>query len=183
LEDVLSPVMPASYAKPESDAAKQLRFKEHDTVRRVTRDIENEFQFNTAIAAVMELVNEMYGLKDQLGDEPGALSSAMATAVTLLSPVAPHICEELWQGLGHAESLAVQPWPTYDEGALVKDEVTLVVQVNGKVRGKFQAANNADKDEVEKTALEQENVAKFIEGKTVRKVIVIPNKLVNIVAN
>ena len=183
LEDVLSPVMPTSYTDPKSDAAKQLRFKEHDTVRRVTRDIENEFQFNTAIAAVMELVNEMYGLKDKLGDDPEALSSAMATAVTLLSPVAPHVCEELWQALGHAESLAVQPWPTYDEKALVKDEVTLVVQVNGKVRGKFQAANNAPKDEVEKTALEQENVAKFIEGKTVRKVIVIPNKLVNIVAN
>ena len=183
LEDVLSPVMPTSYDAPQSDAAKQLRFKEHDTVRRVTRDIENEFQFNTAIAAIMELVNEMYGVKDQLGDEPGALSSAMATAVTLLSPVAPHVCEELWQGLGHAENLAVQPWPTYDEKALVKDEVTLVVQVNGKVRGKFEAPNNAPKDEVEKTALAQENVVKFIEGKTVRKVIVIPNKLVNIVAN
>ena len=183
LEGSLSAAMPTSANSPKSDAAKQLRFKEHDTVRRVTRDIENEFQFNTAIAAVMELVNEMYGLKDKLGDEPEALSSAMATAVTLLSPVAPHVCEELWQALGHAESLAVQPWPTYDEKALVKDEVTLVVQVNGKVRGKFQAANNAPKDEVEKTALEQENVAKFIEGKTVRKVIVIPNKLVNIVAN
>ena len=181
LEGSLSPVRPASYAEPKSDAAKQLRFKEHDTIRRVTRDIENEFQFNTAIAAVMELVNEMYGLRDQLGDEPGALNSAVATAVTLLSPVTPHICEELWQAMGHTEALAVQPWPVHDEGALVKDEVTLVVQVNGKVRGKFEAPNNAPQDAVQAMAMEQENVSRFIEGKTVRKVIVIPNKLVNIV--
>jgi leucyl-tRNA synthetase len=126
----------------------------------------------------------MYALKDELADaDPRALSSAIATAVTLLSPVAPHLCEELWAAMGHAESLARQPWPTFAEDALVKDEVTLVVQVNGKVRGKFEAPNNAPKDEVEKIALGLENVAKFIEGNTVRKVIVIPNKLVNIVAN
>ncbi|WP_419785601.1 leucine--tRNA ligase [Pseudodesulfovibrio sp.] len=181
LEDTLIPVMPASYGAPKSDASKQLRFKEHDTIRRVTRDIENEFQFNTAIAAVMELVNEIYSLKDQLGDEAEALSSAVATAITLLSPVTPHICEELWQAMGHKDPMAGQSWPTYDEKALIKDQVTMVVQVNGKVRGKFEAANNAPKDEVEATALGQENVARFLEGKTVRKVIVIPNKLVNIV--
>ncbi|MDD3311734.1 leucine--tRNA ligase [Pseudodesulfovibrio sp.] len=181
LEGALAPVMPGSYAEPGSDAAKQLRFKEHDTIRRVTRDIENEFQFNTAIAAVMELVNEIYGLKDDLSGEPGALSSAVATAVTLLSPVTPHICEELWRAMGHAEPLAVQAWPTHDEGALVKDQVTLVVQVNGKVRGKFDAPNDAPQDVVKAMAMEQENVVRFLEGKTVRKVIVIPNKLVNIV--
>ncbi|WP_243544137.1 leucine--tRNA ligase [Pseudodesulfovibrio tunisiensis] len=182
LEGKLAPADPCAFTAPKSDAAKKLRFKEHDTIRRVTRDIRNEFQFNTAIAAVMELVNEMYGVKDQLADsEPEALSSAMATALTLLSPVAPHICEELWETLGHTQALATRPWPEYDESALVKDEVTLVVQVNGKVRGKFQAPNNAPKDEVEKIALGQENVAKHLEGKTVRKVIVIPNKLVNIV--
>ena len=184
LEGHLEPVAPTSFNDPQIDAAKQLRFKEHDTVRRATRDIENEFQFNTVIAAVMELVNEMYQLKDQLKDaDPKALSSAVATAVALLSPVAPHICEELWQVMGHTTGLTKQPWPTYDEQALVKDEVTMVVQVNGKVRGKFQAPNNAPKDDVEKIALELENVTKFIEDKTVRKVIVIPNKLVNIVAN
>ena len=130
----------------------------------------------------MELVNELYQVKDELkGTEPKALSSAVATAVTLLSPVTPHICEELWQGMGHQTGLTSQPWPTFDEKALIKDEVTLVVQVNGKVRGKFEAPNNAPKDEVEKIALELENVTKFTEGKTVRKVIVIPNRLVNIV--
>jgi leucyl-tRNA synthetase len=184
LENRLEAVYPTSFNDPQTDAAKQLRFKEHDTVRRVTRDIENEFQFNTAIAAVMELVNEMYALKDALADaDPKVLSSAIATALTLLSPVTPHLCEELWQVMGHTAPLATQSWPTFDEAALVKDEVTLVVQVNGKVRGKFEAPNNAPKETVEKIALELENVAKFLEGSTVRKVIVIPNKLVNIVAN
>jgi len=184
LEDRLEPVAAASFTDPQIDAAKQLRFKEHDTIRRATRDIENEFQFNTVIAAIMELVNEMYQLKDQLIDaDPKALSSAVATAITLLSPVTPHLCEELWQIMGNTEGITKQPWPTFDEKALVKDEVTMVVQVNGKVRGKFQAPNNAPKDDVEKIALEMDNVTKFIEGKTVRKVIVIPNKLVNIVAN
>ena len=106
-----------------------------------------------------------------------------STAITLLSPIAPHMCEELWQAMGHTTNLTKQPWPTYDESALVKDEVTMVVQVNGKMRGKFQMPNNAPKDDAEKVALELDNVAKFIEGKTIRKVIVIPNKIVNIVAN
>jgi leucyl-tRNA synthetase len=182
LEDVLTAELPTSAAAPASEAAKALRFKEHDTIRRATRDIENEFQFNTVIAAIMELVNELYQVKDELKEsDPKGLSSAIATAVTLLSPVAPHICEELWQAMGHATTMTAQPWPTFDEKALVKDEVTLVVQVNGKVRGKFEAPNNAPKDEVEKIALELENVTKFTEGKTVRKVIVIPNRLVNIV--
>ncbi|WP_319541909.1 leucine--tRNA ligase [uncultured Pseudodesulfovibrio sp.] len=184
MEDVLEPVLPTAATDPQSEAAKKLRFKEHETIRRATRDIENEFQFNTVIAAVMELVNEMYHVKDELKvSDPKAMSSAIATAVTLLSPVTPHICEELWQALGHEAGLTSQSWPSYDEKALIKDEVTMVVQVNGKVRGKFQAPNNAPKEDAEKIALELENVVKFIEDKTVRKVIVIPNKLVNIVAN
>lgn len=184
LQDVLPQAKPASFTDPASDAAKSLRRKEHETIKRVTHDIENHFQFNTAIAAVMELVNELYSLKDELRESaPQALSSAIATALTVLSPVAPHICEELWETLGHGTRLAEQPWPEHDESALVLDEVTVVVQVNGKVRGRLNVPNNAPKDDVEKIAMEQENVVKHIEGKTVRKVIVVPNKLVNIVAN
>jgi len=184
LEPVLTAEQPVSATEPKSDAAKALRFKEHETVKRATRDIENEFQFNTVIAAVMELVNELYHVKEELKEsDPKALSSAIATAVALLSPVTPHICEELWQIMGHEAGLTAQAWPTHDEKALIKDEVTMVVQVNGKVRGKFQAPNNAPQDEVEKIALGLENVVNFTEGKTVRKIIVIPNKLVNIVAN
>jgi leucyl-tRNA synthetase len=184
LDGKLVAVQPASANDPQSDAAKALRFKEHDTIRRATRDIENEFQFNTVIAASMELVNEMYHVREELQEsDPKALCSALATVLALLSPITPHVCEELWQAMGHETGLTSQAWPTFDEKALVKDEVTLVVQVNGKVRGKFQAPNNAPKDEVEAIALGLENVTKFIEDKTIRKVIVIPNKLVNIVAN
>lgn len=184
LQDVLTAVAAVSFINPESEAAKSLRRKEHETVKRVTYDIENHFQFNTAIAAVMELVNELYQTKDELKTSaPEALSSAISTVLTVLSPVAPHICEELWHVLGHTCALAESEWPKHDEAALVLDEVTVVVQVNGKVRGKLNVPNNAPKDDVEKIAMEQENVVKHIEGKTVRKVIVIPNKLVNIVAN
>ncbi|GAB7023931.1 leucine--tRNA ligase [Salidesulfovibrio brasiliensis] len=184
LQDVLPTAAPVSFTDPKSETAKSLRRKEHETIKRVTHDIENHFQFNTAIAAVMELVNELYHCKDELkADAPEALSSAIATALTVLSPVAPHICEELWEVLGHKCRLADLDWPSHDEAALVLDEVTVVVQVNGKVRCKLNVPNNAPKDEVEKIAMEQENVVKHIEGKTVRKVIVVPNKLVNIVAN
>ncbi|MFK4765834.1 leucine--tRNA ligase [Desulfobaculum sp. SPO524] len=179
----LSPVGPCA-ALDVSGKAKELRRKEHETVKKVTHDVVTHFQFNTAIAAVMELVNTMYQLRDELvGTEEGAkaLSSAVSTALTLLSPVAPHVCEELWQQMGYTTHLAVQPWPEHDEKALARDEVTVVVQVNGKLRGRLTVSTSAPKDEVEKAALAEQNVAKHIEGKTVRKVIVVPGKLVNIV--
>jgi leucyl-tRNA synthetase len=186
LEDGLVCVQPCHPASGElSEAVKQLRRKEHDTVRRVTRSIENSFQFNTAIAAIMELVNEMYQLKDQLkADEQGRcfLSSALATAVTLLSPMAPHVCEEIWEAIGHEEGvIADQPWPRYDESALVTDEVTVVAQVNGKVRGQVSVARDADEDAVKAACLAVENVARHLEGKQVVKVIFVPGKLVNVV--
>ncbi|MGE4469957.1 MAG: leucine--tRNA ligase [Desulfovibrio sp.] len=186
LEDGLVCVQPCHPASGElSEAVKRLRRKEHDTVRRVTRSIENSFQFNTAIAAIMELVNEMYQLKDQLkADEQGRcfLSSALATAVTLLSPMAPHVCEEIWEAIGHEEGvIADQPWPRYDESALVTDEVTVVAQVNGKVRGQVSVARDADEDAVKAACLAVENVARHLEGKQVVKVIFVPGKLVNVV--
>lgn len=167
-----------------SGKAKELRRKEHETVKKVTDDIRKHFQFNTAIAAVMELVNTLYLAKDELaGTKEGnfVLSSAVSTVLTVLSPVAPHVCEELWEELGHDSHLATASWPQYDEKALVRDELTVVVQVNGKLRGRLEVAASASKEEIEKEALAEENVAKHIEGKTVRKVIVIPGKLVNIV--
>jgi leucyl-tRNA synthetase len=165
--------------------AKELRRKEHDTVRRVTRDIENKFQFNTAISALMELVNEMYVLKDALKDtSQGAtvLSSALSTVLTLLSPVAPHLCEELWGCMGHREHLATLSWPGYDESALVLDEIELVVQVNGKVRGRLMVAAGADQEAVRAFAMNHENVLRHLEGKSIKKLIVVPGKLVNVVA-
>ncbi len=168
-----------------SPAAKDLRRKEHDTVRKVTRAMENNFQFNTAIAALMELVNEMYGLKDGLKsapEGPSALSSALSTVLTLLSPVAPHICEDLWARMGHAEQLAVLPWPGYEEAALALDEIELVVQVNGKVRGKLMVPAQASREEVSDFAMGHENVLRHLEGKSIKKLIVVPGKLVNVVA-
>ena len=167
-----------------SAKAKELRRKEHDTVRKVGRDIETAFQFNTAIAALMELVNDLYLAKDALKEtEDGrfVLSSALSSALCVLSPVAPHICEELWGALGHSGRLVDQPWPAHSEAALCTDEALVVVQVNGKVRGRITAATGASEDELKAMALAAPNVHGHVEGKTVVKVIVIPDKLVNIV--
>lgn len=166
--------------------AKGIRLKEHETVKKAGDDIEQRFQFNTAISAVMELVNELYLAKDALkGDEKGrkVLSSAISTVINLMSPFTPHLCEEIWEQLGHKERLVHALWPTYSEEAMVKDVLTVVVQVNGKVRARLEVPASAGKDEVEELAKNDVNVQKHIEGKTIRKVIVIPGKLVNIVAN
>ncbi|MDO9082887.1 MAG: leucine--tRNA ligase [Humidesulfovibrio sp.] len=168
-----------------SSAVKDLRRKEHDSVRKVTRAMENRFQFNTAIAALMELVNEMYTLKDGLKSSPqgaAVLSSALSTVLTLLSPVAPHLCEELWSHMGHREQLATLSWPGYDESALAQDEIELVVQVNGKVRGRLMVPASADQEAVRQVAMAHENVLRHLEGKSIKKLIVVPGKLVNVVA-
>jgi len=189
VEELLSELSPCQACTPLdasslSPRAKDLRRKEHETVQRVSRDMEPPFQFNTAIAAVMELVNELYLTKDQLRttkDGRAALSSAVATVLTVLSPVAPHVCEELWRVVGNTELVCTQPWPVWDPAALARDEVTVVVQVNGKLRGKLMVPADASEETVRQAALADENVARHLEGKTVRKVVVVPGKLVNIV--
>ena len=134
----------------------------------------------------MELVNFLYANVEALRAEPKgakAVSSAVATLLTVLSPIAPHICEELWQTVGHTSLLLNEPWPTHDPAALTSDTVEIVVQVCGKLRGKLTVPADADNAALEQAALAEPNVAKHIEGKTVRKVIVVPGKLVNVVAN
>lgn len=166
--------------------ARELRLKEHATVRKAGDDLNDRFQFNTAIAAVMELVNALYLAKDELvADESGrkVLSSAVSTVLTLLSPFTPHLSEELWALLGHTESVSTLPWPRWKEDALVRDTVTLVVQVNGKLRGKLDIPADASREEVETLALNEPNVLRYLEGVTVRKVVVIPGKLVNVVVS
>ena len=166
--------------------AREVRLKEHATVKKASQDIAQKFQFNTAIAATMELVNALYLAKDELTqNEEGkkVLASAVATTLTLLAPVIPHICEELWERTGMTTLLADESWPEYAEDALVRDELEIVVQVNGKLRGKIVVPADAAKDAIEKEALAEANVAKHISGLTVRKVVVIPGKLVNVVAN
>jgi leucyl-tRNA synthetase len=173
-----------------SPLARELRRKEHLTVKKASEDIGNRFQFNTAIAAVMELVNALYLAKDELTGEPcagaggaGILSSAMATALTLLSPVTPHLCEELWEDLGHDSELGAIPWPVWSEEALVQDMLTVVIQINGKLRGKIEVPPGTDKAETERLALAESNIARHLQRMTVRKVVVIPDKLVNVVAH
>ncbi|EOD6225469.1 leucine--tRNA ligase [Enterococcus hirae] len=147
----------------------------HQTVKKVTEDYEN-LHFNTAISQLMVFVNEAYKV-DALPYE------YIEGFVQLLAPIAPHMGEELWAILGNEEGISYAAWPTYDESALVEDEIEVVFQVNGKVRGKANVSRDLPKDELEKIAMNNETIKENIAGKTVRKVIVVPNKLVNIVAN
>jgi leucyl-tRNA synthetase len=168
-----------------SATAKEIRRKEHETVRKVGQDMDDRFQFNTAIASVMELVNALYGAKDELSaTEEGriVLSSAISSALVILSPVAPHLCEELWASLGYSGQLASITWPVYDPAALETDTVTVVVQVNGKVRGRIVAPTSAGVEQIQGLALADSNVQRHLEGLTVQKIVVIPGKLVNVVA-
>ncbi len=157
----------------------------HHTIARVTRDIDRRFHFNTAISAVMELVNAVSGVTCEPGEpvaEKGpVMRFTLETIVLLLAPIVPHFCEELWATMGNPDSVLLAAWPAYREDALVQDEVTIVVQVNGKLRGKFTSGADTDDNVLEEKALADSNVQKFIAGKTVKKVIVVKKKLVNIV--
>ena len=150
-----------------------LRRKTHKTIRKVTDDIER-MRFNTAISAMMELVNDAY----KLPEFPREVAEPLCQ---LLAPLAPHICEELWGLLGHEPSVAMAPWPSFDEALCVDDMVTYPVQIKGKVRGQFQAPPGASKEELEAMALAVENVQRHLEGQTIRKVVVVPGRLVSIV--
>jgi leucyl-tRNA synthetase len=170
---------------------KQIFKKTHETIRRVTDDIEERFHFNTAISAVMELVNSLYaleadresngktGFKQPFRDQ--VLRFAMDTIALLLSPIVPHLAEELWEILGNKESIIFAQWPSYRQDALVKEELTIVIQVNGKLRNRFTVPADAGDDKVKELALKDEKVNKFIGDNPVKKVIVVKNKLVNIV--
>lgn len=161
-----------------------LRRKTHETIAKVSDDYGRRQTFNTAIAAVMELLNEVG--KNTERQTPSSLAverEALETATLLLSPIVPHICNQLWCELGHDNSLLDAPWPQVDESALVKNTIQMVIQVNGKLRAQIDVPADADKTTIENIATTHENVQRFTEGQTIRKVIVVPNKLVNIVAN
>ncbi len=165
------------------DTLRELYRKTHQTIKRVTRDIEDRFHFNTAISAVMELFNTMSALDTQKhhGEQLSVMRFAMESLTLLLSPIVPHFAEELWKELGHRSSVLLAPWPQYREGALQEDELLIVVQVNGKLRSRFQVATDTAEKTIKERALTDERVQKFIGGKVIRKVIVVKNKLVNIV--
>ena len=166
-----------------SQQQRDLRRKTHETINKVNDDFGRRNTFNTAIAAVMELLNEVAKHSSTESQSVAVRHEALTSAILLLSPIAPHICHALWQALGYSESVADASWPSIDEQALVRSTITLVLQVNGKVRGKIEVAADISKQDIEKIALADENVQRFIEGNTIRKIIVVPGRLINIVAN
>lgn len=162
-------------------ADKELNYVLHTTIKKVTEDVGGRFSFNTAISSIMELVNELYKYKELEDANQAFMEKAIETLVVILSPFTPHICEEMWEGLGYTESLKDVAWPVYDEAALVKDTIEIVVQINGKVKEKLNVSNNLSREDLEKEALSNDSVKALVEGKNVVKVIAVPNKLVNIV--
>ncbi|MGQ7247489.1 leucine--tRNA ligase [Halomonas sp. V046] len=165
------------------DAQRELRRKTHETINKAGDDIGRRTTFNTAIAAVMELSNAIGKFADTSPLGLAVAREAVEACVLLLAPITPHACHGLWHELGHTDAVIDAPWPKVDEDALARDSVELVVQVNGKLRARIEVDSAAAKDAIEAQALGNENVIRHTDGKTIRKVIVVPGKLVNIVAN
>tara|TARA_R110001592_G_scaffold300329_1_gene571493 strand:+ start:5948 stop:8626 length:2679 start_codon:yes stop_codon:yes gene_type:complete len=180
LENGKAPVLDIASLNKEQ---KDLRRKTHETIRKVSDDFSRRLTFNTAIAAVMELMNSVTKYSKTGAQDLAVMQEALETVVLLLSPIVPHISHTLWTALGHDNAVIHADWPKLDEAALTKSTQEIVLQVNGKVRSKIDLPADVDKASMEKAALEDDNVLKFIADNTIRKVIVVPGKLVNIVAN
>jgi leucyl-tRNA synthetase len=162
-------------------ALKSLRFQLHQTIAKVGDDFGRRHTFNTAIAAIMELMNTLAKFEDHSPAAREQIQETLEKIVLLLSPIVPHICHALWRELKPRTELLDQPWPQADSSALVQDEIELIVQVNGKLRGKIRIAADAKPVAIERLALENEQVQKFIAGSTIKKVVMVPGKLVNVV--
>jgi len=160
---------------------KELRYKLHSTLHKVTDDLERRFTFNTAIAANMELLNYLNNFAGTTTVDQQVRQEVLNTVILMLSPIIPHVTHTLWHELGNKDAVIEQPWPRVDPQALTKDSVNLVIQVNGKLRSNIEVAVDTNKDELEKTALQNETIKRHLEGKTVKKIIIVPNKLINIV--
>jgi leucyl-tRNA synthetase len=160
---------------------KDMRYTINATLKKVTQDLSEKFGFNTAISALMELINEMYKYKELENRNEGVIKEAVEIIVSIIAPFAPHMGEELWTMIGKKGSIFNISWPKYDETALVKDEVEVVVQVNGKVRGKLSIGANISREEMQEAAMNDEKIKALVEGKTIVKVVAVPKKLVNIV--
>ena len=166
---------------PRQPVNKNLQRKTHQTIKKVTNDIEERYHFNTAISACMELVNSLYQF-EPVGEEGWlVLKDSLKKLLLLLAPFAPHISEEMWQKLGFAPSVSRQNWPGYDEEIASEDEILIVVQVNGKLRSRLTVPRDIDKAKLEQRVLANERIKTLLSGKTIRKLIVVPGRLVNIV--
>lgn len=166
-----------------TDTQRQLRRKIHMTINKVNDDIGRRYTFNTAIAAVMEMINALSRSELKNDNDHAIMQEGVETAVLLLSPIVPHITDAIWIKLGHTEALIDAAWPKSDPTVLEKSEVEMVIQVNGKLRGKITVAKDASQKQIENQAVEDEKVKKNIAGKTIKKIIVIPERLVNIVVS
>jgi leucyl-tRNA synthetase len=176
---------PKQQASNLNEKSRALHRKTHQTIRKVTRDLENDFHFNTAIAAVMELVNLLLSLISENAENdiaPAAIKEAVDATILLLSPMTPHFCSELWEITGHAELLENQSWPTFNPESAKDEEIIVVLQVNGKVRSRLLVSPDIGDDELKELSLLDDKVQKFVGNKPIRKVIVVPKKLVNVVA-
>ena len=155
----------------------------HQTVRKVTEEMESGFGFNTAISANMEMVNALYKYTDEVGEAASLplLRECFEFLALSLAPFVPHVAEELWEALGNGESIFLATWPKWDEEATKAEEITIVVQINGKVRDRLVVPADSDQEEIKEQALESERIQEMILGKEIVKTIVVPKKLVNIV--
>jgi leucyl-tRNA synthetase len=158
-----------------------VRRQVHQTIQKVTHDMGERIIFNTAIAANMELVNTLAKFTDNSDNGKAVRQEALEAIVLMLAPMVPHICHQLWHDLGHEQAVVSASWPQVDSSALEQDTIELVIQVNGKLRSKISVSATATTDEVQTMALNDEQALRFIDGKPIRKVIVVPKKLVNIV--
>ncbi|HOA36668.1 MAG TPA: class I tRNA ligase family protein, partial [Bacillota bacterium] len=179
-----SPPESESSDKKHGPAEAELRRSLHGTIKKVTEDIEKRFNFNTAISAIMELVNALYDYRRDTAPERQNLSLVQETLqslVLLLAPFAPHLAEEAWHKLGFQGSVHLQPWPEYDPAALAVAEVEVVIQINGRVRGRMTVPAGSSEEELFKAAREQPRISELLEDKRVVRQIIVPDKLVNIV--
>jgi len=183
VEDIRA-VAPAAGPLELTGDVKVLRRKTHQTIRKVAQDIEDRFHFNTAISAVMELVNVLYSVKHPVKEDQAALSvvrEALETAILLLTPIVPHISEELWERLGKDKAAADMPWPEFDPAVASEEEMTIVIQINGKLRSRMTVPVDCDAEKIKTDAQADEKIVSFIGGNKIQKVIYVPKKLVNIV--
>ena len=179
LKDSIAEAKDTPYVQSEAD--KELDYQMNLTIKKVTEDIKERFNFNTAVSSIMELVNEIYKYKEKENIDYPLLKKAIEFVIIMLNPFVPHISEELWLQIGGEGYAYNQSWPTYNPQALIKDKTEVVIQINGKVKGKMEVALNAPQEDIKKIALENEKIQKALEDKSVMKVIVVPNKLINIV--
>jgi leucyl-tRNA synthetase len=165
----------------QSEAGKALRRKAHETLQRADDDYGRRLRFNTVVSSVHELISAVTHIEVTTDQDRAAVDEALRIALVVFSPIAPHVTQALWNRLGEQTALVDASWPEVDEAALIQDRLELVVQVNGKVRGHVDVAADVNQEQASAAALANENVARFVSGKTVRKVILVPGKLLNIV--